>query len=349
MLFRSVCIINEAGVPQKIMSNSAHAWVEVYVDGLGWVQVEVTGSGEAFGEGDGSGSSSSSKQTTPQSYETINDYFSNREIHIKPITTAKKITSVDEELTPIQQVETTTGHALLEILLQRGFTYTCEIAGSQIGLGVGESTITSFTLFNKDGLDVTNKYILYYEPGEIVLTEKEIITITWSTFIGVYAGYTKYSNIYTAEHPSDVTVSMNTNVAYTEAGAVESDSLDGVITVRKNNLGVTNDYFILHRKSPIVLNPASIVVATNSVTKEVSDSAAYLECVITQGWLMDGHEMRVELAGVPNIPGTYDNKIAKLVIVDTYNNDVDVTKYYEIEVIEGIIEIKKEANDRSNN
>ncbi len=46
----------EAGVVSDVMSSQAHAWVEVYLDGVGWVMVEVTGSsddGDDMSGGDG--------------------------------------------------------------------------------------------------------------------------------------------------------------------------------------------------------------------------------------------------------------------------------------------------------
>ena len=41
-----------AGEEVVIETDKAHAWVEVYIDGMGWVQVEVTA---GFGGGDGEG------------------------------------------------------------------------------------------------------------------------------------------------------------------------------------------------------------------------------------------------------------------------------------------------------
>ncbi len=52
-----------AGVDYDVLGASAHAWVEVYLDGIGWVMVEVTGgdfSSDHVGGDDGSGNGSGS-------------------------------------------------------------------------------------------------------------------------------------------------------------------------------------------------------------------------------------------------------------------------------------------------
>ena len=41
----------EAGEWTEITLKDAHAWVEVYLDGIGWVQVEVTGGAADGGNG----------------------------------------------------------------------------------------------------------------------------------------------------------------------------------------------------------------------------------------------------------------------------------------------------------
>ena len=46
----------EAGVKTDVLNNQAHAWVEIYLDGIGWVAVDVTGSSDdGIGGGSGSG------------------------------------------------------------------------------------------------------------------------------------------------------------------------------------------------------------------------------------------------------------------------------------------------------
>ncbi len=47
--------LTEAGKEVEVDESRAHAWVEIYLDGVGWVMVEVTG-GNGGGEGSGSGS-----------------------------------------------------------------------------------------------------------------------------------------------------------------------------------------------------------------------------------------------------------------------------------------------------
>lgn len=48
-----ICRNASAGEWVEVTTENAHAWVEVYVDGIGWMNVEVTGGGPGFGGGGG--------------------------------------------------------------------------------------------------------------------------------------------------------------------------------------------------------------------------------------------------------------------------------------------------------
>ena len=54
---------------QEVRAANAHAWVEVYIENVGWIEVEVTGGGDdGSGGGNGSGGGSGSGQTSKKLY-----------------------------------------------------------------------------------------------------------------------------------------------------------------------------------------------------------------------------------------------------------------------------------------
>ena len=57
--------VEEAGVFTAVQNRSAHAWVEIYLDGMGWVPIEVTGSADLFGSNSGEGDAKRYETLTP--------------------------------------------------------------------------------------------------------------------------------------------------------------------------------------------------------------------------------------------------------------------------------------------
>lgn len=137
----------EAGEWTSVTQKDAHAWVEVYLDGIGWVQVEVTG---------GSGDSEVKKDLT-----------------IAPVDLSKKY----DGITPLTAGTELTG---LTALLEQGYTYAAEVSGSRLEVGIGESKIESFTLYDPQGKDVTQKFSVTFKKGRLHVYVKEIKISTLS-------------------------------------------------------------------------------------------------------------------------------------------------------------------------
>lgn len=137
MLYRAINIparyvvgymgVTKAGVWSKVTAKQAHAWVEVYIQGTGWVYVEVTG-GSADAPGDDVG------QGELKSGETFT---------VKPVDWYKKYDG-----TPLEAPTRVQG---MSKLLENGYTYKAVIEGSQTDVGYGESTIKSLIIFNSAG------------------------------------------------------------------------------------------------------------------------------------------------------------------------------------------------------
>lgn len=110
-----------------------HAWVEVYIDGIGWQMVEVTG-GSAIGGGTGG-----------------DDVVPDKEIY--PVNVDKKYDG-----TPLKAENAIYG---FEKYAEQGYRFeNLKVSGTQTEIGTSYSTIESITVYDAEGNDVTREFIL---------------------------------------------------------------------------------------------------------------------------------------------------------------------------------------------
>ena len=131
-----------AGKETEVLARMAHAWVEVYIDGIGWVNIEVTGSGSpAMGE----------------------DVIS---ISLTPTSVSVKASSTPDGIDPDDKVYITGFNKLSEA----GYKYEVVVKakgssdGKFRGLGNSKSVVSIFRIY--DNFD----YLVYeYVDGEITI------------------------------------------------------------------------------------------------------------------------------------------------------------------------------------
>jgi len=126
-----------AGEWVDVNALSSHAWVEVYMDGIGWKMVEVTGGGSAGGSAGGNG----------EEEEVVPDK------EIFPVNVEKCYDG-----TPLNAEMALEG---FEKYAEMGYRYENLIVnGTQTEVGVSHSTIESITVYDAYGKDVTGEFIL---------------------------------------------------------------------------------------------------------------------------------------------------------------------------------------------
>lgn len=317
------------GEETLVTSAEEHAWVEVYIDGTGWVMVEVTG---AY---DGSEPTDATITVTP--------IFQYKEYDGTPLYAKDLIDETDP---------------VLAELLASGYTYKVKVGGSQTGVGASRSYIESFTLYDPDGNDVTDRYEIIYEEGEL--------RIGGGT-VEIYLHEKRYEyngSAYSYENDDYVIVSASQgirfvvnsiNISMTNVGAISSNEIN-------NNLRTYIDYSIYAGESdadvseyyivkvvdyngggsyiPFEIVPREIVIATGSATK-ADDGKPLTEdsYYVSQGTLVDGHELYVEVIGEALSKGTVFNLVnkEKTALYDKDGNDV--TNNYSFEFSPGSLTI----------
>ncbi len=142
-----------------VTTKSAHAWVEVYIDDLGWIMVDVTGS-----DGNNSGEKNNAKT-------------------IKPVDMYKAYTGASDVLESDGRIQG------LSDLISQGYTYTATIIGRQVGVGISKSSIADFELRDPSGAVVTDKFNFEPRDGTLQIYLVEL-TLTSGSHSKQYDGST---------------------------------------------------------------------------------------------------------------------------------------------------------------
>ena len=304
------------------IKNPGHAWVEVYIDDLGWVQVEVTGSdpNAAGGDGSGGGGGADSAMT------------------LKPKYTYKVYDG--KTLYALNEIEP---DASLAELLRNGYTYEVKTSGSGIATGRTYSKITSFTLYDPNGNDVTDNFKFEYQEGIIDIFDKNtnLITVYLFEIQKVYDGKPlSFNNDDYAiiNIGSGMTLDLKLNISLTDAGSLTlSDIMEDIdsfvtYTVKKDGVDITKNCTLIfdtfeHTPSyyvPLRVEHREIGLSSATAAKVDNGEALFNSSVfISSGSLADGEVMEAAAIGYIDYVGTVKNEIYPAIsIVNSQGEDV---------------------------
>ncbi len=152
-----------AGETVEVTGMEAHAWVEVYIDGVGWIAVDPTGGSGGEGEGGGEGGEGPT-QPTEKKTVVLAPYA------IKKVYTGKPITCGNDQF----WVKSGSEH------LPAGYRIEVIIEGSQTSVGKGKSIIKYVNIYDADGNDITSEYDVRGEEGVIEVMPIKIVVHTAS-------------------------------------------------------------------------------------------------------------------------------------------------------------------------
>ncbi len=284
-------------------SKQAHAWVEVYIDGLGWVPVEVTGSGSA---------------SEP----------------IEPI----EITVIPNTVRELYEEGKTITASSLTILgytdfFNDGYTYQATYGGSLSTIGTASSTVSSMTIYDSEGKDVTNQFAITFMEGVLQLYGYEIELVT-SNDTKIYDGtpltnttYLINGSLATGHHVESVIFTgSQTNLGVSKNTAT-------VIIHDENGNNVTSLYSVDYTYGDLTVTPRSITIESADATKVFDGtpltSDSYL---VTSGSLASTDTIEIDITGSQTMIGKSMNTISSITILNNGNN---VTSNYIIVTVEG--------------
>lgn len=313
-----------AGEWTEIYGSNAHAWVEVYIDGFGWVQVEVTGAGPVFGEGSGIEGKPNEIWICPE--DEIKQYDG------MPLFADTVVGSAGENAYYFRE------------LLQEGYTYTAEFSGSQTEIGTSYSRITEFQLYAPDGSRET-RINFRYGLGELTVVEEMVVTVQLYSLQKYYDGTPlRYgAHDYTVSGlPSGYHLDLSLNNIYlVDAGVLDESVVQSLpYTVSDRSGNNVTDEFVIHYEmaNSLMVSRRKITVSTMSESKiydgtPLTNSGYW----ISRGTLADGDEIMVLTVGSITDIGKAFNTVSEM---EVYNSrGEDVTRNYEIVVSEGVLEV----------
>ena len=290
-----------------------HAWVEVYINGLGWIPVEVTGSAE-------------------------NDPDAITEITVYPPLDDMKLF----DGTPL-----TPSDVLYTGKLKPGHSIDKESAtfiGSITYPGTCVSSIDQIRIVDEAGNDVSDQYKINRKDGKLEVFYRTVRVITdsaWKKYDGtplIAHGYT-YNNYASTSTPTEYVIAeghrldFQFNASITNYGIVDNTiegGVDGIKVYDAEGNDVTAGYSFKITNGKLQIYYDKLVYKTPSATKEYDGLPLSSEGVqLMQGQLMPGHRIEVfnfaSLTNVGKVSNTFEYRIYD-------ENGQDITAHYKVEV-----------------
>ena len=334
----------QAGVLTDVKDSQAHAWVEVYFDGIGWIAVEVTGSGAGNnpifpGPGD----------DIPEIPEEEPEKIT---LHIKPKDEYGSAVVYNKN-NPLKASEIVdqSGYSEWYSLIKDGYTYEATFSGENYTAGtVEESHIESVIIKDPDGNDVTSKYNFNYESGNLELS-LYYVYIDIEGYLLKYNGeercYNKNTQYRINQEKSIILDGFKvefgdfTTVKMAGVGEIEAEELLKIVTVKDIDGNDITEQCSIEFSRLMRVEQREITVVTGSATKIYDgEPLTKNEVVLGIGELLSGHKVVGEAIGSITGVGTTFNTPSYVKVFD--KNGKDVSKYYNIKVEYGTLEVTAE-------
>ncbi len=319
---------------------NAYSWVEVYIDALGWVQVDVTG-----------------EQKPVEDDRPV--------LELEPAFVYKLYDG-----TPLSARNQLTMTPSLEALLKQGYTYQVSVLGSLTEIGMSESTIMSFTLYDPVGRDVTATYQLQKKTGLMrVVGEETVIVMLYQlekTYDGAELTYGD-GDFELLSIPSDTQVTIHLNISIQEVGMLTLNTINhdpqtyiSLYSVMQGEVDVTESHPILcvlsgmdsgydspddGGVSPVmstaaepvaIIKPRAIeLTAASAIRMDDGTPLTAPGVELTRGTLVSGQTLIAAAVGTCTGPGSVENKVGNVLILDA--NGRDVTAFYSITCVSGTL------------
>lgn len=318
-----------ANVDCNVTVKNAHAWVEVYIDGVGWVVSEVTGSGFGNnGQGNqGGGETGEITRPEPEKSITIYPAFCDKLYDGKPLVSDGTIGIKDSD------------KGMSAEDFHKNYRYEALISGERVEPGKSVSTITSIKIFDKNDVDVTDEFEIKMDTGvlhvyisELVFgSEGRIKPYDGTPLVGVI-GDVYYDDGSLAEgHTYEISVSKQSSII--DAGKCSNHFTVKIFDADGDD--VTDIYKITRKLGMLTVIPREITITAGSDSKVYDGTPLTCnEAFISSGSLAFGESiLNYVVEGSQTNRGKHQNIVKEVVIVNSDGDDV--TKNYSITFVAG--------------
>lgn len=315
-----------AGEWNDVMSDQYHAWVEVYVDGMGWVTVDPTppsSDEEETTDGETTDEETTDEETTEPLKEKLT---------VKPVTEYMEYDGVS--------VLTHSGNLQgLTELTKKGYTYKAVISGSGREVGRYTATIEELHIFDPGGTEVTDQFKIDYKTGVLHVYIYEI-TIATQNASKTYDGselVCKEYRILSNANLEDFVINVECKGSQTKVGT-SSNNCTVTITDHAGN-DMSYQFKINKINGQLEVKPKNLIIQAGSDAK-VYDGTP-LECPTwefgEETALLEGHTIDVTVSGTLTNVGRSSNKVVSVRIYD--ENGEEVTRNYSITTKNGRLQV----------
>ena len=303
----------QEGETVTVRGVDAYAWVEVFVEGIGWVAVDV-----AEGERE-------LPPEPPPEPETVEL----RPKSMKVLYTGNLITH-DGLLTGFEEYE------------KKGYTYVAETQGQRTSYGRSVVTITSVTLYDPDGKDVTKSFNVVKKTGELWVCMSELY-FSGTSLTKVYDGTPLTAEdviLVSGNLPTGYSVEIIPSKGQTDVGISYAAFSVKIWYQQGQTRTDRTSYFIIYKQyGTLSVTPASLTVKADDAEKVYDGTPITCDGIsITEGSLAPGDTVySYTVEGSRTHVGRSENVITSLIIRNSAGEDV--TRNYAIETVAGTLKV----------
>ena len=355
----------EAEAWTDVKVGDGHAWVEVYVYGVGWVYVEVTGGSldnDGDGTGDGSGGGSGGGETGGNGGETGGETGGDGgesggdggetggDGGDGGETGGDTQTKIAVTVTPVACSQNISQGALIapnQVSIKRkdgdpnlGFaSWVAIVSGELTEVGYGKSEVVSIVFYDADGNDVTDNYSITYAQGNMHLYRYEL-TVTTGSAQQEYNASALTNDTFEVSglqegHEAIVVVTGS----ITNAGKATNDCTVKIVDEAGNDVSV--EYKITKNCGMLTVTPIELRIVAPSATKAYDGTALTYEdageATILYSSTVDGHDIKVYLSGEQTKVGHSPCTVTNVKVTDAKGNDV--TGNYKVTWVDGTLTV----------
>ena len=285
----------------------AHAWVEVFITGLGWVRIDPTPA-----------QSSVDDDALVLMPIKIMGYYTG----LPYIATPESVMIVQGSLKP--------GHSLQNV----------QVSGQRTEAGESISVITGAQIVDENGADVTGEYKIVFRDG-VIEVRKPTLVITAASAKKVYDGMPLENLTFThtfknAQFANTYQVTATVNGQQTEVGQSENTIGDVVIT---DILGrdVTRNFDVqkLHGSLKVYMYELSVQSSGASKVYDGTPLSSPELIFDADALASRGHTLEYTMPSITSVGSIYNTPTCR--VLDAQGNDV--TAEYDLRISAGVLRV----------